>query len=118
MKNIRIYLKLNFFIFLYSIGVICCKLASEAMFMSKEFIVLYTVFILILAIYSIAWQQIIKHISLSSAYANKAVNIIWGMLWGVLIFKEKVNLGKIVGALIVIGGVLMYSWSERNTYDS
>ena len=42
------------------------------------------------------------------AYANRAVTIVWGIIWGLLFFNEKLNLGKVIGAVIVIAGVLLY----------
>ena len=63
--------------------------------------------ILALGIYAIVWQQLLKHISLTTAFCNKAVTIIWGMLWGVLIFSETITWNMIVGAVIVIAGVVM-----------
>ena len=42
------------------------------------------------------------------AYANRAVTIVWGIIWGLLFFNEKLNAGKIIGAVIVIAGVLLY----------
>ena len=37
------------------------------------------------AIYAIAWQIVIKDISLHVAYANKSVYLIWGQIWAVCI---------------------------------
>ena len=42
------------------------------------------------------------------AYANRAITIVWGIIWGLLFFNEKLNVGKIIGAVIVIAGVLLY----------
>ena len=42
------------------------------------------------------------------AYANRAVTIVWGIIWGLLFFNEKLSLGKVIGAVIVIAGVLLY----------
>ena len=40
-------------------------------------------------IYAIAWQQVIKKFSLSTAYANKSVYLLWSQIWAVVIFHEK-----------------------------
>ena len=33
-------------------------------------------------------EQILKHLPLTVAYANKPVSLIWGMIWGTFIFGE------------------------------
>lgn len=49
-----------------------------------------------------------KKMPLTIAYANKAVTVIWGMIWGTVIFGEKITIGKIVGAFVVVLGVITY----------
>ena len=60
---------------------------------------------LILGIYAIFWQQILKKFTLTTAFFNKAVIVIWGMIWGTLFFKEKITLNMIIGAIIVLIGI-------------
>ena len=56
-------------------------------------------------LYAIFWQQIIKKLPLVTAYANKAVTVVWGIVWGILYFNEKITFMKIIGAIIIIIGV-------------
>ena len=58
-------------------------------------------------IYAIAWQQVIKKFSLSTAYANKSVYLLWSQVWAVIIFHENLSLQNIIGILIVLIGVWM-----------
>lgn len=51
------------------------------------------------------WQQILKRVTLTAAFLNKSVTIIWGMLFGVIVFDENVNANMILGAAIVLLGV-------------
>ena len=37
---------------------------------------------LALVVYAVGWQQVIKHLPLTTAYANKAVTVVWGILLG------------------------------------
>ncbi len=62
---------------------------------------------LILGVYAILWQQLIKKIPLNVAYANKAVTLVWGMVWGAVIFKEHISLANIIGAVVVLFGVIL-----------
>lgn len=110
--NIKLYLLLQLFLLLFSTCGIVSKLAAGKPFMSLPFILLYGIEVLILALYAIGWQQFIKRMPLSVAYANKAVGIIWACLWGVLIFHEHLTAGKIVGGLLVLVGVALYGYAD------
>ncbi len=104
---------LHLLLMLYSLEGVCSKLASGEHFFSFKFCICYGIIILLLGVYAIGWQQIIKRLPLTTAYANKAVTVVWGIVWGFLFFSEPVTIGKIVGALLVIVGVVLYSGSEE-----
>ena len=82
-------------------------MASQYDFLSFWFIFFYGLVILNLGVYAIVWQQIIKKLPLNTAYSNKAITIVWGILWGFLFFREQITWNMIVGALIVIVGVVL-----------
>lgn len=107
MKKLKLYFILNLIIAMNSLGGICSKTASGKNFLSLEFCFYYGLMLLILAIYAVLWQQIIKKIPLNTAYANKAVTLVWGMVWGAVIFKEHISLANIIGAVVVLAGVLL-----------
>ena len=72
----------------------------------------------ILAIYALIWQQMIKKFELSIACANKAVTLLWSMLWNFIIFSTGITVGKVVGVLIVVCGVIvMNSESSAENKD-
>ena len=73
--------------------------------MSPKFILFYSLVLLDLAIYAIVWQQILKKLPLVSAYANKAVTVIWGLIWGMVIFKESLTIWNVIGAIVIIIGI-------------
>ena len=98
----------------YSAGSIFSKLAAGEAFMSLKFVLAYGLVIVILACYAVGWQQVIKHLPLSTAYANKAVTIIWGIIWGALLFHERITPGKLIGAIIVLTGIVLYSGAEHD----
>lgn len=60
-----------------------------------------------LLVYSVLWQQVLKRMDLTFAYANKGVCTLWTALLGVLIFGETLTLGKAVGLIVVLIGVLL-----------
>lgn len=101
------YFVLHLFILIYSLGGVFSKLAGRENFFSFKFCIFYGIIILILGIYAIAWQQILKHFDLSTAFCNKAITIVWGMIFGILFFAETIKWNMIAGAIIVIFGVIM-----------
>ena len=111
------FVALHALLLVYSLSGILSKLASSYPFLSFEFFVLYGGMLLILVVYAIAWQQIIKRLPLSVAFANKAVTVVWGIVWGLLFFNERVTVGMVVGAAIVMAGVVLYS-SDSSKIES
>ena len=107
MKPIKKHIILQLVILIYSLGSIASKLASNEPFLSFKFCLYYGLLLLSLVIYAILWQQMLKKFPLTIAYASKATTIIWGMLIGYFIFKEKVTMFNIIGAVIVIIGIII-----------
>jgi len=104
---------LHLMLMIYSVSGITSKKASGTNFLSTKFIVFYSVTILLLGLYAIVWQQIIKEIPLSTAFANKAMTVVWGLIYGTLFFGEKLSVGKIVGATMVILGVVIIATPDE-----
>ncbi|MCI7730153.1 transporter [Enorma burkinafasonensis] len=117
MKNTKAILGLHGMLVLYSLSSICGKLASGFPFLSAGFIVCYGGMIALLGIYALGWQQVIKRLPLTFAYANRAVTVVWGIVWGALFFSEPVTAGKLAGALIVLAGVVLYATSGDDAQD-
>lgn len=80
--------------------------------MSFRFCLYYGCIILLLGIYAVGWQQIIKHLPLTTAFANKAVTVVWGIIWGCAFFHEMITPGKVIGAVLVIMGVVLYAYAD------
>lgn len=113
-KKIRPLLVLHILLFVYSLLGIFSKLAARESFLSPKFILYYGIVIMNLGIYAIIWQQIIKNLPLVAAFANKAVTVIWGIVWGKIFFQEEITLRKIVGALIIMVGIILVVTEEKN----
>ena len=112
MKNFRNYLQLHLNILLFSLTSVFSKLASIQYNKNGLHAPLLYVFLFLMiancGIYAIAWQQVIKKFSLSTAYANKSVYLLWSQIWAVAIFHEQLSVQNIIGILIVLFGV----WTE------
>ena len=105
--TVKDYLLLHSLLLFYSLGGICSKLAGKEPLLSIRFVLLYGGLLFLMLVYAVGWQQLIKRMPLTTAYSNKAVGLIWGTLWGVLLFQEKLTLRMVIGAVIVICGVVM-----------
>ncbi len=68
--------------------------------------------VLLLGIYAILWQQILKRFPLVVAIANKGVTVIFGLLWAALLFNEQVTMWNILGAGIIMAGIWVVSTDE------
>ena len=97
----------------YSMSGICSKLAAGESFLSARFCIYYAVIIVLLGVYAIGWQQVIKRIPLTTAFANKAVTVVWGIVWGWFFFGESITPGKLKGAGMVIAGVVLFAKSDE-----
>lgn len=103
---------LQMVIVIFTISSVVAKLASGQEFLSMKFIVFYGLEIMVLGIYAVLWQQAIKKIDLSIAYANKAMGVLWSMIWAVIIFHNQITLQNVIGVLLVIAGTIVLNSSE------
>lgn len=107
------YIFLHILILILSFSGVLSKFAGQSQFLSPVFFLCYGGVLLILFLYAICWQQILKTIPLTVAYCNKSVSIVWGMILGAIFFGETISLQNIIGAFIVFVGVyLMVSADE------
>lgn len=111
-KRAATLIVLHLLLLFYSLSGIFSKNAAHEPFMSIQFVLLYGVMLAVLFVYAIGWQQILKRMSLSTAFANKAVTVVWGMVWGYFIFGEAISAVNLIGAAMVITGVIMYARAD------
>lgn len=103
---------LHLLLMVYSASGILSKNAASVPFLSVEFCLLYAGVLALLGLYAIGWQQILKRMALTTAFSNKAVTIVWGIIWGTLFFMEPITLPKIGGAILIILGVILFSYAD------
>ena len=112
MRNDRISKKTIFFLLhlnllFSSLSGVCSKMASrytENIF-SVPFVFWFGLVFVIMFGYALIWQQILKRMPLTVAYANRPVTLIWGIIWGALIFGEKITWNMIAGAVVIFAGI-------------
>lgn len=111
-RKIHILAILHLMLMVYSMSGILSKKAAGADFLSIQFCIYYSGIIVLLGLYAVAWQQILKFLPISIAFANKAVTVVWGIVWGNIFFHESIQINNVIGALLVIIGVVIYSLEE------
>ncbi|MCF0104477.1 MAG: transporter [Eggerthellaceae bacterium] len=113
LKKYGVYFALHLLLVFYSLAAVLSKFAAGVEFFSIEFILLYACIIMILAFFAIGWQQILKRMTLTAAFANKGITVVWCLIWGALIFSEETNWIKLLGALLVIVGIVLLAYFEN-----
>ena len=113
-NNFSSFLLMHAGFLIYSFYTVLGKIAAKYDFLSLHFCIFYCILIFILFVYAILWQQVLKVIPLSFATANKASTIVWGMLWSYLFFREEITLKKVIGAIIIISGIILLSTSTKS----
>lgn len=118
MEKVKYYIILHIVFAVYSFMGIASKLASGQPFLSSKFIMYYGIVISTLFVYALVWQQLLKKLPLVTAYANKAVTVIWGIIWGFIFFGEKITVFKVLGAVIIVIGVYFVVTSDNADNDN
>ena len=116
-SRIKGFVLLHIALLIYSTCPLFSKNASMHAFLSPGFIGFYGGFIVVLGIYALLWQQVIKYLPVTTAYANKGITIVWGLLLGRIVFGERISRRQIIAAVIIIAGTLLYVYADREETD-
>ena len=116
--RLKVLLLLHLLLMLFSVSGIMSKIAAQYDFLSLGFILAYGGMVAILGVYALGWQQVIKRLPLTTAYANRAVTIVWGIIWGALRFHEQITAPKLVGAAVVLAGVALFAVADNEGTDA
>ena len=92
-------------VIVYSFSGVFQKLASRYPMISIQFLLFYGCSIGILFVYAVLWQMILRKVPLTTAYSNRAVSMIWSMVWSVLLFQESTSWNQILGAIVICYGI-------------
>lgn len=110
--NIKNIIILQAIIAIYCCSTVAAKFASGQDFLSFQFFLFYGIEIAILGIYAILWQQIIKKIDISIAYANRSMGLLWSVVYAILFFHEEITIKNIIGVIVVMIGTIIVNSDE------
>lgn len=110
-----VYLMLHLSLLCSSLSGVCSKMASRYTdhIFSARFVFWFGLVFVIMFGYAVVWQQILKRMPLTVAYANKPVTLIWGIIWGRLLFGEKITWNMPVGAAVIFFGIYLVVTSDE-----
>lgn len=113
-KNILI---LQAVVVVYTLSSVVAKFATGKELFSFSFFLFYGLEIMILGIYAILWQQMIKRFDLSVAYANRAMAIVWSAVWAIVLFHDVLALKQIIGILFVVLGTVIVNCDQKTAAE-
>lgn len=108
-SKVLIYSSLIGINLLYACVTLFTKYASQQEFMSLSYCLGLAGAIGVMGIYAICWQQILKRVELSTAYMFKGTSLIFVMLLAWMLFGEQITLNNIIGACVIIIGIVLYA---------
>ncbi len=100
---------------LYSLIGVVSKSSIGNSLRSIKTLLYYGIVLMLLGLYAIIWQISIKKIPLYMAYMGKSISLILTLLWSNLFFNEVLKINNIIGALLVICGILLMFNPKGNT---
>jgi drug/metabolite transporter (DMT)-like permease len=110
--TIKNYVFLHVAFLIYSIILVYMKWASKFPVTSISFFIAYFGLIVLLFGYAILWQQVIKNFEISKAYSHRGIIILWSMLWSVFLFGDTIQWNNLLGAAIIIVGIVVVTKDE------
>lgn len=114
MSNFRCfltYLSLVGINLIYAFTAIFTKSASQHQFLSFPYILWLVGAVAVMGVYALLWQQVIKRMPIAEAYMFKGTSLIFVLLLSALIFGEAITLSNIIGAVVIIVGIVIYARS-------
>ena len=110
----RAFLALQLLLLCYALSTVMQKLAAQQEFMSLRFLLCAAGMFLFLGIYALGWQQVLKRLPLTVAYAtSKAVVFLWMLVFGALLFHERVSVRQLLGCALLMAGVVLFALAEK-----
>lgn len=108
--NLKRIVRLLLVFLVYSSANIFMKLSSEGEGVDV-FLYLACAFF-VLALFAYLWQQTLKLIPLTRAFMFKSITVLYGMFFASFLFKEHITLNNMVGASLIVIGIIILGWES------
>ena len=97
--------------FIYACTSVCTKMASRHELLSWSYLVWIAGAIVVMGVYALLWQQVIARMPLSTAYMFKGTSLVFVLLFSALLFGEAITWNNVIGAVIIITGIVLFAKS-------
>ncbi len=104
-------------IVIYTISSVMSKEASASGGNLRRFLFFFGMEFVLLGVYALLWQQMIKRFELSVAYANRSMAVVWSMVWAVVFFHDTITLRNVIGVLLVVAGTVIINTDKEEQAD-
>lgn len=109
--NKKNYIYMQLLNIIFSLASVMIKICSQYLqdYRNKyiNIFVCLTVYMILMVVYAIGWQKVIKEVSLSTAYLSKGLILFWSLIWSCMIFSEKITINNILGTIIIFCGTCL-----------
>lgn len=112
MKKFRFLILFSGFL-IYSFSGVVAKSSSAADLFSWSTLIRFLGVLALLGIYSAFWQVSLKYIPLSTAFLCKGSVVVFSLIWAVIIFGEKITTTNLLGATLIIIGILVMAHERK-----
>ena len=102
-RNVYIFALLAIVIESFSSAIL--KMAGQYPLFSVHYILWFGLAVAVMGIYAVAWQLVLEHLPLSTAYMRKGITYVLIFVWAALLFGERITLQQVVGIIIIIVGM-------------
>ena len=110
----RAFLALQLLLLCYALSTVMQKLAAQQDFLSLRFLLCAAGMFFFLGVCALGWQQVLKRLPLTVAYAtSKAVVFLWMLVFGALLFHERVSVRQLLGCALLMAGVVLFALSAK-----
>jgi drug/metabolite transporter (DMT)-like permease len=116
--SIKNILVLQAVVVIYTLSIVVAKFATGQELFSFSFFLFYGLEIVILGVYAILWQQMIKRFDLSVAYANRAMALLWSAVWAIVLFRDTLALKQVIGIAFVALGTVIVNSDHKQEADA
>ena len=89
------------------------KFASMYEFLSVRYVLYFGMTVLVMGIYAVLWQEVLKLIPLNKAYLYKSSGIGISLMYAYIIFGENITFHNIIGCAMIIAGIIILSYKQR-----
>lgn len=117
LKKVKNVILLQGVVIIYTISSVMSKEASASKGQLLRFFFFFGMEFVLLGIYAVLWQQMIKRFELSVAYANRSMAVLWSMVWAVIFFHDTITVKNIVGVLLVVAGTAIVNMDTKERAD-